>query len=147
MVASKVKDMSRQDMDLVLSDGVETAVHFLEKNGEFFPFGVVKTNKGEIRHIQAMMESARPTSDSVSEILRASLKEGGIIGDYDTVAILSNVGLTDKETGKEVNAISISIDDKSADPILCYIPYELGRGSPILGEIKAGVGDRIAFAK
>lgn len=147
MVASKVRNMSRQDMDLVLSDGVEAAVHFLEKNGEFFPFGVVKTNKGEIRHIQAMMESARPTSDSVSEILRATLKEGGIAGDYDTVAIVSNVGITDTETGLESNAISISIDDKSADPILCYIPYDLDRGAPALGEIKAGIGARIAFAK
>lgn len=139
--------MSRQDMDLGLSDGVETAVHFLEQSGEFFPFGVVRTNKSEIRHIQATMENARPTSDSVSEVLRASLREGGIAGDYDTVAIVSNVGLTDMETGQELDAIVISIDDKGSDPILCYIPYELDQGAPVLGEIKAGIGARIAFTK
>lgn len=139
--------MSRQDMDLVLSDGINTAVHFIEKNGEFFPFGVVKTNKGEIRHIQAMMEDARPTSDKVSEALRVSLREGGIAGDYDTVAIVSNVGITDRETGHVADAISISIDDRSSSPILCYVPYELENGAPVLGEIKAGAGARIAFAK
>ena len=139
--------MSRQDMDLVLSDGINTAVHFIEKNGEFFPFGVVKTNKGEIRHIQAMMEDARPTSDSVSEVLRVSLREGGVTGDYDTVAIVSNVGMTDRETGHVVDAISISIDDKSSNPILCYVPYKIEHGAPVLGDIKAGPGARIAFAK
>jgi len=76
--------MSRQDMDLILSDGINAAVHFIEKSGEFFPFGVVKTSKGEIRHIQAMMEDVRPSSDSVCEVLKISLKGGGIAGDYDT---------------------------------------------------------------
>lgn len=137
--------MSRQDMDLVLSDGINTAVHFIEKSGEFFPFGVVKTNKGEIRHIQAMMKDLRPTSDSVTEVLEASLRDGGIAGEYDTVAIVSNVGLTDKETGHIMDAISISIDDKNSSPILCYIPYEINNGVPVLGDIKAGVGARIAF--
>ncbi|MCW4463816.1 hypothetical protein OK349_19090 [Sphingomonas sp. BT-65] len=137
--------MSRQDMDLVLSDGINTAVHFIEKSGEFFPFGVVKTNKGEIRHIQAMLEDPRPTSDSVCEVLKVSLREGGIAGDYNTVAIVSHVELTDKETGHMVDAISISIDDKSSSPILCYVPYELNHGVPIIGDIKAGAGSRIAF--
>jgi hypothetical protein len=99
--------MSRQDMDLVLSDGINAAINLIEKSGEFFPFGVVKTSTGEIRHIQAMMEDARPTSDSVSEVLKISLRDGGIAGDYDTVAIVSNVGITDKETGHKMDAISI----------------------------------------
>jgi hypothetical protein len=139
--------MSRQDMDLVLSDGIDTAVHFIEKNGEFFPFGVVKTRMGEIRHIQAMMEDARPASDSVSEALKVSLREGGIAGDYDTVAIVSNVEITDKETGHILDAISVSIDDESSAPILCYVPYKIQHGVPILGDIKAGIGTRIAFAQ
>ena len=110
--------MSRPDMDLVLSDGINTAVHFIEKNGEFFPFGVVKTNKGEIRHIQIMAENARPASDSVSESLKMSLREGGISGDYCTVAIVSNVEITDGETGHKMDAIRVSIDDECSDPIL-----------------------------
>lgn len=139
--------MSRQDMDLILNDGVNTAVHFIEKNGEFFPFGVVKTKKGEIRHIQAMTEDSRPTSNSVSEFLRVSLKKGGMAGDYDTVAIVSNVGITDRETGHLTDAISIAIDDKNSNPILCYIPYEIEHGIPVLGDIKSGAGSRIAFAE
>lgn len=132
-------------MDLVLSDGINTAVHFMEKSGEFFPFGVVKTNKGEIRHIQAMLEDIRPTPDRVSEVLGESLKEGGVAGHYDTVAIVSNVGITDRETGRVVGAISVLIDDKNSSPILCYVPYEIENGVPILGDIKAGAGARIAF--
>jgi len=137
--------MSRQDMDLILNDGINTAVHFIEKSGEFFPFGVVKTSNGEIRHIQAMMEDPHPTSDGVIEVLKISLRKGVITGDYDTVAIVSNVGLTDKKAGHIVDAISISVDDKNSNPILCYVPYGINDGVPVLGDIQAGTGTRIAF--
>jgi len=137
--------MSRQDMNLLLNDGIETAVHFIEKSGEFYPFGVVKTNQGEIRHIQALMGDSRPASDSVFQILRDSLREGGAKGEFETVAIVSNVELTDRETGDKVDAISIEIDDRGSEPILCYIPYKTEGGEPVLGEIKAGTGVRIAF--
>lgn len=137
--------MSRQNMDLVLNDGINTAVNFLEKNGEFFPFGVVKTKTDGIRHIQVMMDESRPASSNVSEYLAASLKEGGLLGSYTTVAIISDVKITDKENGHKHDAISVSIDDENSDPILCYVPYRIEEGIPILGEIKAGIGTRIAF--
>ncbi|MEM6857037.1 MAG: hypothetical protein AAF559_04125 [Pseudomonadota bacterium] len=89
--------MSRKDIDAVLNDGISAAVHFIEKSGEFFPFGVVKTIAGEIRHIQTLMPDALPTSDTVSEALETSLKEGADIGEYNTVAIVSNVEVTDKK--------------------------------------------------
>jgi hypothetical protein len=92
-----------------------------------------------------MMEDARPAPDSVSEVLKISLREGGVAGDYDTVAIVSNIRITDRETGNVVDAISISIDDRSSSPILCYVPYKLEHGVPILGDVKAGVGVRMAF--
>lgn len=137
--------MSRQDMDIVLNDGIKAAVHFIEKRGEFYPFGVVKTNRGEVRHIQALTEDSCPTSDIISESLKTSLREGGISGKYETVAIVSNIEFIDKEDGHTSDAISISIDDRSSEPILCYIPYNIVQGSPVLGDIKAGAGIRIAF--
>lgn len=132
-------------MDLVLNDGINTAVHFIEKRGEFYPFGVVKTNRGELRHIQALMEDSHPTSDSVSESLRASLRERGDSGEYETVAIVSNIELTDKEEGHKSEAISIEIDDRFSEPILCYIPYSMENGTPMLGDVKVGAGIRIVF--
>ena len=134
-------------MDLILSDGINAAIHFIEKNGEFYPFGVVKTIGGEIRHIQVLSEDSRLSTDNVSESLKASLKEGGATGEYETVAIVKNIELTEKETGSKSDAISIAIDDKDADPVLCYIPYKIENGVPILGDIKAGSGIRIAFAQ
>ncbi|MGK6321438.1 hypothetical protein [Sphingomonas sp. DT-204] len=139
--------MSRQDMDLLLSDGINTAVYFLEKSGEFYPFGVVKTKLGEIRHIQVLAEDSRPISSSVSESLKISLRQGGSTGDYETVAIVSNVEIADRETGNKSDAISVEIDDIIVDPVLCYIPYKIEDGVLVLGDIKAGVGNRIAFAQ
>ena len=134
-------------MDLILSDGINTAVHFIEKNGEFYPFGVVKTIEGEFRHIQALSENTFLTSDKISELLKDSLKEGGSAGKYEAVAIVKNIEITEKETVNKSDAISISIDSKDDNPILCYIPYRIEHGLPVLGDIKAGIGIRIAFTQ
>ena len=132
-------------MDEILNDGINTAAHFIEKSGEFYPFGVVKTSSGEIRHIQVLTNEIRPASSSVSESLKTSLRQGGSTGDYETVAIVSHVELTDRDTGVKSDAISVEIDDRTTDPILCYIPYRMEHGVPILGDVKAGPGGRIAF--
>lgn len=138
--------MSRQDLDLVLNEGLTTAAKFIEKSGEFYPFGVVKTQSGEIRHIQVLVEESRPASSIVSEMLRTSLSQGGRAGKYETVAIVSNVEITDRETGRKTDAICVEIDDKNSEPILCYVPYEMEDEIPNLGDIRATSGTKIAFA-
>jgi hypothetical protein len=134
-------------MDLLLNEGISTALHFIEKRGEFYPFGVVKTKFGEIRHVQVLGEATSATPNSASDSLRTSLKKGGAAGDYETVAVVSLVDLTDRETGDRQDAISIEIDDKASNPILCYALYKMQNGSPVIGDIKAGVGKRLAFAR
>src|SRR4029078_12300216 len=88
--------MSKADMDQFLDDGIRTAIHFLETRGEFFPFAVVKTDKGELRHIQALMDDVLPDSDRILESIKFSLKQAAVSGRCVSVAVISNIQLQDR---------------------------------------------------
>ncbi len=85
--------MSNADMDRLLDDGVKTALHFLRTSGEFFPFAVVATQPGDIRHVNMLMEDDRPESDEVKGLLRRSLQSQAADGRIIAAAIVSNVSL------------------------------------------------------
>lgn len=137
--------MSREDMNALLNEGIDVAAQFLRKSGEFYPFALVKTQSGEVRHMQALTEAGRPHSRTVRELLEGSLRKGREEQQYGTVAIVSNVELTNRESEDKSDAISLEIDDIESDPILCYVPYKIEADCLNLGEVKASVGQRIVF--
>ncbi|MBI5939909.1 MAG: hypothetical protein HY859_05725 [Caulobacterales bacterium] len=139
--------MSRSDMDAVPNDGIESAVHLLQKRGEFYPFSVVRTVLGEQRHVQTVIDAARSTSDDAREFLEVTLEKEGRTGVLQTVAMVSNVTLTEKDTGRRFDAIRVEVDDAECEPALCYVPYRLHSGAVELEEMEAGLGRRIVFGR
>jgi hypothetical protein len=129
-------------MDQVLSDGLSTALHFLEKSQEFFPFAVARTREGEIRHVNVGTESDRPKSDRVIDLLRASLRASAEQKEITCAAIFSDVKFTDVKTGKVSDAIRAEIDDADDASVTCYLPYRLaGSGvetDGVVGEQRIG---------
>ena len=118
----------KQHLDTLLTEGVNLAISFLDKNGEFFPFAIVLTNHGEIRHVQAGMNEEQPTSDDVISFLQNGLRESINEGGYCSIAIVSDVKLRDRDTGDENDAIRVDIEDQASSPITCYVPYLFSEG-------------------
>jgi hypothetical protein len=138
--------MTRIDMDAVLDESIKTAVHFLEKFGEFFPFAVAKARNGEIRHVQTRGEDERPSSNEVIEVLHRALKTAAQEGEYRTTALVSDFRLRDRNSGKVTDAIRVELEDAEAQPVICYLPYVRVDNALKLGEIKAEKGKSIVFA-
>lgn len=124
-------------MDHVLDEGVRLAVHLLEKNGEFYPFGVVRSVDGEIIHVQGGVEEDRPLSQDVIDILMHGLKKGAEDGRYLTTAVISDVRLRDRSSGQTQDAIRIDLEDKEHHALTCYVPYEQADVRLSLGEVVA----------
>ncbi|TPW05680.1 MAG: hypothetical protein FD124_2051 [Alphaproteobacteria bacterium] len=132
-------------MDVLLDDGIQSAKHFLETRGEFFPFAVVMKRNGEIKHVQLYPEDERPSSDAVVEKLVTALRQTRAEDDLISIAIVSDVRLPKFQQTHEVDAIRVELDDLEAQPVTCYLPYELASGVIALGEMRATRGESRVF--
>lgn len=129
--------VSRSDRDDILQSAIDTAVYFLEKRGEFFPFAVVKTVEDETVHIQSMIDGDRPYSENVINSIANGLKSQGVKENYRSIGIVSDVKLTDTIEGGSSDAIRVQLDDHEAGPANCYVPYAIEKGAIELGQLVA----------
>lgn len=139
--------MTGHDLNVVLDDALKTAIYFLEKSGEFYPFAVVKTHQCEIHHVQIWPEDEKPPSDQVIALLHSQLSKRAMNGDYMVTVITANICLADKERGNVTDAIRAEIESNDAPPVTCYLPYSLRAGVLTLGTLIAEKGNPIIFAK
>lgn len=137
--------MSRDEMDSLLNEAIDTSLYFLKKIGEFFPFAVGITTESEIRHIHGYLNEERPASDDVIQMLQNSLKYEVQNGNFHAIAIISDIKLTDSNTDKVVNAIRANIEHKNSNPITCYLPYEIEDGAVSTDKIIALPGPSVFF--
>lgn len=127
--------MSRDDMDQMLEEGARTAIHFLESSREFFPFGIVKTREGEVRHVNVCDKDERPKSDHVIAMLRTALTASAERKEIICAAIISDVRFKDIKTGFESDAISAEIEHADGGSVTCYLPYRLAGSQVEAGEV------------
>jgi hypothetical protein len=136
---------ARDDLDDLLDESCKTAIHFLEKSHEFFPFAVVAAVPGERQHVQAYDGRERPPSEDVLRLLVAGLRERAERGELLAAALTREVCLTDRLTGEKTDAIAVALEHRNAAPIECFIPYRFEDGRVVCGEISAHVGTSQVF--
>ena len=139
--------MSKDDVNAVLTEGIHAALHFLGKSGEFYPFGVVKTTDGELRHVHGCTESDYPDSERVIQVLRSGLRERAISGEYRTTALVYDALLREKDSVVVTDAICCEIEDIDEQPVVCYLPYWGSGGSIKTGEMVAAEATGATFRR
>jgi hypothetical protein len=137
--------MSKDDMNTILNDAVNTALYFLEKNGEFFPFGVVLVSNKEVRHVQGWTGDEQPPSEEVISLLKSGMRQAARRGEYLSIALVSDVRIRRANSEQIVDAIRISLEDMEAAPVICYLPYSLSDGSLLTEEMEFEPGESSIF--
>lgn len=136
--------MAHPNMDALLDEGMQTAIHFLEKNGEFFPFGVTMAPDGSLAHAQGYTGDECPPSQEVIDLLLRGFNTGAASGDYKSTALISDVRITlDGETKSD--AISVTVEHVDDQPVTCFLPYTKSNGTFEFGEIVAERAERRVF--
>lgn len=136
--------MAHPDMDALLNEGLQTAIRFLEKNGEFFPFGVTMKPDGSIAHVQGYTDDECPPSQEVIDLLLRGFKTGATSGNYKSTALISDVRISlDGDTKSD--AISVTVEHVDDQPVTCFLPYTKSNGAFEFGEIIAERADRRVF--
>ena len=89
--------MNRADLDPLFDEALQAACYFLEKNGEFFPFGVVLRSDGERRHVQGWTKSEQPPPAEVIDAAQSNLGMAGTArADAVKASLLRNLDILEK---------------------------------------------------
>jgi hypothetical protein len=139
------KRMSREELDSLLNEACQLAIYFLERNREFYPFGVVLSSGGEIRHVQGHTGSEYPPSAEVISLLESALAEQA--GDRDIIAcaVVRDVRLKLDSSASSTDAIQVELEHESDEPVLCLVPYSFEGNTVTTGDILAQHGERRIF--
>jgi len=128
----------QDDLDRLVRVAIDAAQNFLQKSGEFFPFGVTISNDGEDRLVAAGLEMGeRPASLAVLDSLYA-----GVLGTRDGVRAAAFAA--DVHTGGG-DAIMVQVEHRDGGPaleILVRYAKKRFRNGIEYGATTAGTGQR-----
>ena len=126
----------QDDLDGTVAAGLDAARHLLDKNGEFFPFGVTMMVDGEQRLVAgdpALGE--HPESQEVLEGLYASI--AGVRDDLRVAAFVADVLVGGSD------AISVQVEHRDGGPAIQVLQQFSKVGSGIqYGAMSASAADR-----
>jgi hypothetical protein len=133
----------QDDLDSLVGMGIDAARHMLQRNGEFFPFGVTLTSDGEQRLAAASSElGERPASVAVLDVLYA-----GVLGNREglrAVAFVADV------RADGLDAIRVQAEHRDGGPgIEVLIRYQKRRFRKAVefGAVSAGLGPRRVWSQ
>ena len=137
--------MNRDDLDPLFNEAIQVACHFLEKNGEFFPFGVILTEQGARHHVQGWTGSEAPDPQLVADLLIRGFRSGASSGEYRATALVRDVRVRDAERDAVTDAVSVTLEHRDGTAVTCYLPYESHDGAFSYGDVFADPGEATVF--
>jgi hypothetical protein len=101
----------QDDLDKLVLVAIDTAQNLLQKQGEFFPFGVTTSNDGEERLVAAGLElGERPASRAVLDSLYAGVL--GTVNGFRAAAFVVDVHTEGSD------AIMVQVEHRDGGPAL-----------------------------
>ena len=145
-LAAAAMSTPREDMDILLDEGIEAATQFLEENGEFCPFAVVLSAGGEVRYLQCEPDDEFTQSEGLIEITENTLKELAESGEVRATVLIADVFIHGKdESDPDTDAIRLSMEHITTGAVICYLPYTVGEEEIVMGELVAEEGEAVIF--
>jgi hypothetical protein len=134
-------------LDTLLTEAVNLAETLLEKNGDFFPFGVALTADGNLIRIEDWSDQHQLTVGEAIAILSDRLRIAVCDERYRSTAVVSDVRLRDRKLAVESDAIRVDIQDCQSSPITCFVPYAIENGAVETRDVIAIPGDTVGESR
>ena len=134
----------REDLDPLLDYLLPFAVQMIEKHGEFYPFGAIVRQDGQIASVGAVPDSEQPDTHQVLDLLQTAIHEGFVSG-IRAAAICMDVRV---QLGSDAitDAIRVWMQHSAGEPLDVFMPYEKRRlRSPRFGDLQAVPADAPLF--
>ena len=127
----------KEEVELLMNDGMVFAELMLSKHGEFHPFSRALDVGGKIQNVDAFDGREFPPGKEALEFLESGLRVK-VLKDKDlAVSIFSNVTVRSSETNESIDAIQVGLEHSSGYAVNVYFPYEITPEGPVFGELFA----------
>ncbi|MGE0406144.1 MAG: hypothetical protein AB7O65_07590 [Candidatus Korobacteraceae bacterium] len=114
------------------------AREMLIEHGEFFPYGGVVDNDGEIVHVGAKLEGTdRAPSQPLIELMKSEFTQRAREGKCRATAIIADVKVVRPGDTAKTDAIRVSLDHRDNYSVEVFFPYALVNGELVFDEVFA----------
>ena len=117
-----------------MNEGIPFAERMLREYGEFLPFGVVMTAKGETQHVGAYDGREHPPSQDLITLMVDALRQEAEKGRYRAIAIFFDVKVQRPNDGKKVDAVQVGLEHLRGYCADVFFPYTLTSAGPEFGD-------------
>lgn len=126
--------MSHPEVALLLEKGMEVAKHVLQVNRRFPPFGVTLSPEGQLGLTTGYTGDPAPPAQEVKALLLGGFATGARAGNYCGTALVSDDRVA-LEGERETDAVTVVIEHREQEPILCVLPYSKSAEGVEFGEL------------
>lgn len=137
---------ARDELNALLDTAMRQALRQVQEQGRHAPFALAVTTDGEQINIDA---DAQPLPDPHARHawITARLAEAVAAGRYRAVAVARNISLRHTTSGKQTEAVEVTLDHRDDQAVTCYMPYEFRRGQVSTAQIMATAAPSPFFTK
>src|SRR5215471_11575087 len=114
----------KEQVEVLMNEGISFAERMLREHGEFFPFGVVRKADGSVQHVGAWDGRDKPPSKDVSDVLNQGFRKGAESGDYEATAIFMDVLTTPPGGSSKTDAVQVGLEHRSGYCVDVFFPYQ-----------------------
>jgi hypothetical protein len=104
------------------------ARQMLDRFGEFYPYGAAMGADGKIAAVATHEGRERPPSIAVIRQLKAAFIAGAKDGRFKATALAYNVSVALPATGKQSDAIAVSLNHRDGSSVKVLFPYAIRPG-------------------
>jgi hypothetical protein len=126
----------RDELNALLDAAMRQALRQVQEQGKHAPFALAVTTDGEQVSIDADGQSL-PDPQARHAWITAQLAEAIATGRYRAIAVTRNISLTHNNSGKQTEAVEVTLDHRDDQAVTCYLPYEFRRGQVSTAQIMA----------
>jgi hypothetical protein len=137
----------KEQLEVLMNEGIPFAEKMLREHGEFFPFGLVQKADGSVQQIDASDGREHPPSKDVVELLDRAFRRGAESGDYAATAIFVVVRVAPPGSATKIDAVQVGLEHRSGYCVDVFFPYQRSAdGTFEWGELFASKREGSAFA-
>lgn len=137
--------LPKEECEVLLDALLPAAENLLSKNKEFYPIGAVLTADSSPTFTAVDSDNEFPDSQSIINALISSHKQMAEKNEIKASGIAWNAAISD-ETGKQSDAIIVSLEHKDGYSVIVGLPYKIGLFKKVkFGELFAQDGNNDIF--
>jgi len=121
------------------------AEQMLTTYGEFYPYAVSMGSSGEITVVESYDGREHPPSQAIIDVLQAGLQTDARAGKVKATALVYDIRIDDRRTGKNSDAINIALDHRDNYSVVVLFPYSMVEGKLNVGAPFAQAGEHSVF--